>query len=134
MARIILAENTDLWRERIKNSLERAGHEVVTVCDGIDAWRIFKQGDTSFAIVISDNQMPRMCGTDLLRNMRRRGDKHTAEMPFLLISSDPTSPEGHSLADFCAHFGATFLEKGNGNIVDCAEKLLQKTESQETKR
>jgi CheY-like chemotaxis protein len=63
--------------------LERAGYEVITAKDGVDALDIVGSRTPDIAVV--DVMMPRMDGHELVRRLRERPD--TAEMPILVLTA-----------------------------------------------
>ena len=52
-----------------KKMLERLGYQVVVGRDGLDALDIFRAAPASFDLVITDQTMPRMTGTELTRQL-----------------------------------------------------------------
>lgn len=63
--------------------LEREGYKVMTAKDGVDA--IEQLIDRVPDVILSDIEMPRMDGFDLLRNLR--ADPRLAQVPVVMISS-----------------------------------------------
>jgi CheY-like chemotaxis protein len=63
--------------------LERAGYEVVTAKDGIEALELVEQRTPDVAVV--DVMMPRMDGHELVRRLRERPE--TAETPILILTA-----------------------------------------------
>jgi sigma-B regulation protein RsbU (phosphoserine phosphatase) len=66
--RILLAEDHQLTRFKLKTDLSKWGHEVIEAADGEEAWKLFQQGE--FAIVITDWMMPNVDGMELLKRIR----------------------------------------------------------------
>lgn len=64
--------------------LERAGYEVVTAKDGIEALEAVDARTPDIAVV--DVMMPRMDGHELVRRLRERED--TRELPILILTAD----------------------------------------------
>ena len=67
-------------RERL---LVREGYRVTTAKDGLDA--LERLGEEKPAVVLSDIEMPRMDGFDLVRNLR--ADPHLADLAVIMITS-----------------------------------------------
>jgi len=63
--------------------LERAGYEVLTAKDGIEALEVVEQRTPEIAVV--DVMMPRMDGHELVRRLRARPE--TASMPILILTA-----------------------------------------------
>ncbi|ATE62354.1 Hpt domain-containing protein [Thauera sinica] len=63
--------------------LEREGYRVITAKDGVDA--LEKLVETLPDVVLSDIEMPRMDGFDLVRNIR--ADARTSALPVIMITS-----------------------------------------------
>lgn len=63
--------------------LERAGYEVLTAKDGVEALEIVEQRTPDVAVV--DVMMPRMDGHELVRRLRARPE--TATLPILVLTA-----------------------------------------------
>jgi diguanylate cyclase (GGDEF)-like protein len=70
--KILIAEDDLLSSLILRKTLERMGHEVISVVDGADAMQRVSQGD--IRLVISDWMMPRMDGLEFCRRIRTRAD------------------------------------------------------------
>lgn len=66
--RILVAEDTDVNRELLVELLDARGHSVVATVDGHEALAQFDKRD--FDVVILDQEMPRMNGTEAARAIR----------------------------------------------------------------
>ena len=66
--RILVAEDENTSRLILVASLRKLGHEVVSTCDGREAWDRLQTEE--FAIVISDWMMPGLTGLELCRLIR----------------------------------------------------------------
>jgi len=66
--RILIAEDERITRATLERQLRNWGHEVVATEDGEQAWQAFVAG--AFDIVITDWEMPRLSGIDLVRRIR----------------------------------------------------------------
>ncbi|MBL8472018.1 MAG: response regulator [Rhodocyclaceae bacterium] len=68
--RLLLVEDEEILSFIIDNALSEQGYEVHTEPDGQAAWERLSGGDTNFATIILDREMPRMNGITLLRNIK----------------------------------------------------------------
>ena len=81
--RILVAEDSITSRMLLKNILESAGHEVKTAVDGMAALAELKANE--FDLVVSDIEMPRMNGFDLISKIR--SDRRLADIPVILVTA-----------------------------------------------
>lgn len=65
MAFILLAEDDDSMRTFLANALARAGHQVESCADGLEASRLLD--DVGFDLLLADIVMPGMDGIELAR-------------------------------------------------------------------
>lgn len=66
--RILIAEDHDLTRFKLKSDLEKWGHDVTEAADGEQAWELFQEGE--FSLVITDWMMPNVDGLELVQRIR----------------------------------------------------------------
>ena len=78
--KILLAEDEELCSELFRSFLERIGYEVVSARDGAEAWQLYEQEKPD--LLLSDVDMPRMDGFQLLTRIRERN----SVMPAILVS------------------------------------------------
>ncbi len=81
MARILLVDDEAGLLNVLAYGLGEAGHDVTTAPDGRDAWRQLQSA--SFALVVSDINMPGLDGFALLRKLRGAGNS----VPVILLTS-----------------------------------------------
>ncbi len=79
---ILLAEDSMTVREMERKLLENRGYAVDVAVDGMDAWNAARSG--SYDLLISDVDMPRMSGIELVRNIRN--DSRLRELPVMMVS------------------------------------------------
>lgn len=88
---ILLAEDSKVMRTLIHGNLETAGYTNVTVCnDGQAAWDelqkdVTTNGSTTFDLIITDIEMPRMDGLHV--TSRIRADAALKHLPVVIFSS-----------------------------------------------
>jgi sigma-B regulation protein RsbU (phosphoserine phosphatase) len=66
--RILIAEDERITRRSLQRQLEGWGHDIIAAEDGAEAWSQFQQ--QQFDIVITDWDMPRMDGRQLIEHIR----------------------------------------------------------------
>jgi len=69
--KILVADDDPLLRQLLERELSHAGHEVVTVGDGLEAWEVLEE--ERIRLLIVDWMMPRLDGADLIRRIRDAG-------------------------------------------------------------
>ncbi|HLL17585.1 MAG TPA: response regulator, partial [Rubrivivax sp.] len=98
-AALVLVVDDSLTVRRVtQRLLVREGYRVVTAKDGLDA--IARLAEERPAVLLSDIEMPRMDGFDLLRNVR--ADPALADLPVVMI----TSRIAQKHRDYAAELGA----------------------------
>ncbi|RIH86931.1 response regulator [Calidithermus roseus] len=80
---ILLADDSLSVRKMVGQNLRRLGYNVVTAADGQEALEILQEG--TFAALITDLEMPRMSGFELLEEVRRR--PHLAHLPVAILTT-----------------------------------------------
>ncbi len=80
--RVLIADDSLTVREVERRLLESAGYEVLTAVDGVDGWNTLTTHP--FDLLITDVDMPRMNGIELVRTVRN--DPILKEMPVMIVS------------------------------------------------
>ena|SRR5437868_4609967 len=84
MTRILAVDDSPSMRDMVRIALTDAGYEVTQATDGQEALDIARQAP--FDLVLSDVNMPRMNGIELIRALRSEGAyKHT---PILMLTTE----------------------------------------------
>ncbi len=79
---ILVVDDSPTVRETERRLLESRGYEVDTAVDGIDGWNAVRLG--SYDLVITDVDMPRLDGIELVRRIRR--DPRVQTTPVMIVS------------------------------------------------
>ncbi|WP_235203271.1 sigma-54-dependent transcriptional regulator [Candidatus Magnetobacterium casense] len=77
---ILLVDDDPQMRDALKEAIQRLGHSTVVAENGQDA--LTRLGNTPFAMVVTDMQMPKMDGLSFLKELRKRVGK----LPVLVIT------------------------------------------------
>ena len=80
---VMVVDDSVTVRRVTQRLLQRAGYRVVLAADGLQALEKLQEERPS--VVLSDIEMPRMDGFDLVRNIR--ADTQLKDMPIIMITS-----------------------------------------------
>jgi two-component system sensor histidine kinase and response regulator WspE len=80
--RVLVVDDSLTVREVERRLLENHGYDVVTAVDGLDGWSAVLAGH--FDLVISDYDMPRLNGVELVSQIRR--EPKLQSLPVMLVS------------------------------------------------
>jgi two-component system, chemotaxis family, chemotaxis protein CheY len=84
MTRILTVDDSPSMRDMVRIALTGAGFEVTQATDGEEALQLAREH--SFDLILSDVNMPRMNGIDLIRALRAENAyRHT---PILMLTTD----------------------------------------------
>ncbi len=116
--RILVAEDDEGMRFFLSTVLAHAGFKVKTVCDGQQAWEGLHQG--YYDLLVTDNQMPRLAGIDLIQRMRASG----ISLPVIMASGTFPADGGQELPQLRI---AAVLTKpfDSGSLLDAVRGALQ---------
>jgi CheY-like chemotaxis protein len=81
--RILLVDDSVSVRRFVGHMLQKAGFEVLTANDGAEA--LERLGDTTVDVVVTDLEMPRLNGYELIEDLRRRAS--TREVPVVVLTT-----------------------------------------------
>lgn len=80
--RILVVDDSITVREVERKLLEATGYDVEVAVDGMDGWNALREGH--FDLVITDIDMPRLDGIELVRMIR--SDAAFAKLPVMIVS------------------------------------------------
>jgi len=81
--KVLVAEDNPALAAVIRLHLERAAFQVEIARDGQEAWQRLQE--ETYALVITDQQMPHLSGCDICRRMRQ--DPRLAGVPVLMVTA-----------------------------------------------
>ena len=84
MQSILTVDDSASMRQMVSFTLKNAGFKVIEAVDGQDAWEKASQRD--FQLVLTDQNMPRMDGITLTRNLRNNPKFKTT--PILILTTE----------------------------------------------
>ncbi len=120
--KVLFVDDSQIARELYKVFLVNRGFEVETAGDGTEALTQLRR--TKYDIVITDDQMPEMDGTELLR--LSRSDAALQSIPFVVISGKANDEARTKALEWGA---AAYLIKGDfekEQLLDVLAQVLNK--------
>jgi len=117
---ILVVEDSITSRTLLKNILTTAGYEVKATVDGLDAFTALRTED--FDLVVSDIEMPRMNGFDLVS--RIRNNKKTAELPVILVTGLESREDRERGIDVGANAYIVKRSFDQSNLLEVIKKLI----------
>ena len=117
---VLVAEDSITSRTLLKNILEGAGYEVNTAVDGLDAFTQLRT--RRYDILVSDVDMPRMSGFDLIAKVR--SEKKIADIPAILVTSLSSQEDHERGIDVGAN--AYIVKSGfdQNNLLEAIRQLI----------
>ena len=115
--RVLLAEDDRALRRFLEVVLERAGYQVITASDGLEAMKLVLSSPVD--VVITDAMMPNLSGHEFCRFLRN--SPTLSHLPIILLSALERKDGNQS-----AEQADAFLAKpvSGESLVECIEKLL----------
>jgi chemosensory pili system protein ChpA (sensor histidine kinase/response regulator) len=80
---VLLVDDSISVRTFVGQMLEKAGFDVTTAGDGTEA--LARLGERAFTVLVTDLEMPRLNGYELLEDVRRR--PATRELPVVILTT-----------------------------------------------
>ena len=113
----MLAEDDRALRRFLEVVLERAGYEVISASDGIEAMKVAVSNPID--VVITDSMMPNLNGHEFCRFIR--SSQKLSHLPIILLSALERKETNHNIEQADA-----FLSKpvSAESLVECIEKLM----------
>jgi two-component system sensor histidine kinase and response regulator WspE len=104
--RILIVEDSLTVRELERKLLDNSGYEVEVAVNGMDGWNAVRTGN--FDLVISDVDMPRMDGIELVKHIRN--DARIKSLPVIIVSYKDREEDRHRGLEAGADY---YMAKGN---------------------
>lgn len=94
--RLLLAEDEEVLRMLVVDTLEDEGYEIDEACDGEEAYELIEQND--YDLVIIDYMMPRMTGLEVIEKVRQHPEKKDIKILMLSAKSQKVDQDRVLLA------------------------------------
>lgn len=123
--KILVVDDSMTVREVERKILQNNGYEVVLAVDGIDGWNTIHREE--FDLVISDIDMPRMNGIDLVK--RIKNDSKFKTIPVMIVSYKDRVQDKKAGLDAGANYYLTKSSFHDETLINAVEDLIGKTEN-----
>ena len=120
-AHILVVEDSKTVREVERHFLESGGYRVTTAVDGMDGLNRFTE--EKFDLIISDIDMPRMNGIDMIRKIRTETDG--SKIPIIVVSYKDREDDHREAKDAGANLFVTKAEFDSAQMLQKIEGLLE---------
>lgn len=117
---VLIADDSITSRMLLKDILESSGFIVKTAFDGIDALEKLK--NEKFDIVVSDVEMPKMTGFELVKTIRK--DKSLKQVPVVLVTSLAKREDREKGISLGANAYIVKSSFDQSNLIDTIKSLL----------
>ena len=120
--RVLLAEDDRALRRFLEVVLERAGYEVISATDGLEAMKAALA--TSIDVVVTDAMMPNLSGHEFCRFLRN--SPALSHLPIILLSAVERKESNQDTVQADA-----FLSKpvSGESLIECIEKVMARPRS-----
>jgi two-component system, chemotaxis family, sensor histidine kinase and response regulator WspE len=108
-------------RELERRLLQNHGYEVEIAVDGVEGWNALRLG--RYDLLVTDIDMPRMNGIDLIRRVRADGRLH--RLSILIVSYKDRDEDRNRGLDAGANRYVTKSSFRDESLVDAVRELLQ---------
>lgn len=101
--RVVIADDSKYWREKVATELARDGHEVIVVEDGAEVIQLAMDAERPLDLVIVDLIMPGVNGFEVARSLR--ADSLTEDVPIIGVTglfNASDFPDGSQAKGFAA--------------------------------
>jgi two-component system, OmpR family, phosphate regulon response regulator PhoB len=118
MAKILLAEDEEVLRMLVVDTLEDEGHEVDEACDGEEAYDLIQKN--SYDLILLDYMMPVYTGLELIQLVRNEQN----QSKIMMLSAKSQSSEQQKVLDAGADY---FMSKPFSplKLVERIEEILK---------
>jgi CheY-like chemotaxis protein len=95
MAKILVAEDSDMMRKIAKMSIEKGGHQVIEATNGLEAVELAKKEMPQ--VILLDAEMPEMDGWEACKAIKQ--DPLTSKIPVIMCTGHDLSEEPELLKE-----------------------------------
>ena len=83
--RILMAEDSNFFRDQVKGFIEGEGYAVIEAKDGLEAWNLLEKHGASISLVVTDIEMPNLDGFGLAEKIK--SDERYIHLPVIALTT-----------------------------------------------
>ncbi len=83
--KILIAEDSDFFRDQVKGFIEAEGYSVIEARDGLTAWRFLEENGEEISLVVTDLEMPNLDGFGLAEKIK--SDERYSHLPVIALTT-----------------------------------------------
>ena len=84
-AKILIAEDSDFFRDQVKGFMENEGYRVLEARDGLEAWQLLETQGAQISLVVTDLEMPNLDGFGLAEKIK--SDQRYRHLPVIALTT-----------------------------------------------
>ncbi len=119
---ILVVDDSITVREMERKILESKGYKVDVAVDGMDAWNMIRTSAYEYDMVVSDIDMPRMNGIELITEMK--GNEKTRDLPVMVVSYKNTEEDRLRGLEAGANYYLTKSSFQDNSFIDAVVDLI----------
>jgi two-component system, chemotaxis family, sensor histidine kinase and response regulator WspE len=123
--RVLVVDDSITVREVERQLLANRGYDVTVAVDGMDGWLTLRQGE--FDLVITDVDMPRMNGIELVRSIKQ--DPRLRDTPVMIVSYKDREDDKRRGLEAGANYYLTKSNFHDAALLDAVIDLIGEPES-----
>jgi two-component system sensor histidine kinase and response regulator WspE len=118
--RVLVVDDSITVREVERQLLLHKGYDVAVAVDGVDGWNKVRSG--KFDLLVSDIDMPRMTGLQLISAVR--GDEKLRDLPVVIVSYKEREEDRLKGLDVGANYYLTKSSFHDNRFIEAVEDLI----------
>ena len=120
MPKVLIVDDSQMFREELRSILESAGYSVVEACDGFDGLQKAKAND-DVDMILCDFNMPEMNGIQMVPLVKEMPAYENTPVFFLSTESSPELKVHAKEVGVTAWIIKPFIAE---KLLECIEKVL----------
>ena len=82
---ILIAEDSNFFRDQVKGFIEDEGYTVIEAQDGLIAWNLLEKHGDNISLVVTDLEMPNLDGLGLAKKIK--SDERFMHLPVIALTT-----------------------------------------------